>query len=55
MVTNDERETTPHEDVGRWISRVYRKRFQLGEMTLTKMGIGPGRFPYSTSFHITAI
>ena len=41
----DERPTTPHEEIGRWIARVYRKRFQLCEMMLTKMGIGPGQVP----------
>ena len=45
MKVTDERPTTSREEIGRWIARVYRKRFQLCEMMLTKMGIGPGQVP----------
>ncbi len=45
MNVKDERPTTPREEIGRWIARVHRKRFQLCEMMLGKMGIGPGQVP----------
>ena len=45
---NDELERTSREQMGSWISRVYRRRFQLNEMLLEKMGIGPGQVPILT-------
>lgn len=42
---NDELERTSREQMGSWISRVYRRRFQLNEMLLEKMGVGPGQVP----------
>ena len=42
---NDDRELTSREEVGRWLNRVYRSRFQLSELLLERMGIGPGQVP----------
>lgn len=42
---NDEKELTSRELVGRMVGRVYRRRFQLNEMQLESMGIGPGQVP----------
>ena len=48
MKNIEEPQTTPREELGRWIARVNRRRFQLCEMMLTKMGIGPGQVPILT-------
>lgn len=42
---NDEKELTSREQVGRWVGRVYRRRFQLSEILLEQKGIGPGQVP----------
>ena len=41
----EERELTSREEVGRWVGRVYRRRFQLSEILLEQKGIGPGQVP----------
>lgn len=41
----DEMNRTPREQVGAWLGRVWRRRFQLSEMLLERMGIGPGQVP----------
>lgn len=42
---NDDIERTSREKVGNWLGRVYRRRFQLSEMFLEKIGVGPGQVP----------
>ncbi len=42
---NDELERTAREQVGGWVSRVYRRRFQLSEIFLDQIGVGPGQVP----------
>ena len=42
---NDELERTAREQVGGWVSRVYRRRFQLSEIFLEQIGVGPGQVP----------
>lgn len=42
---NDELERTAREQVGGWVSRVYRRRFQLSEILLEQIGVGPGQVP----------
>ena len=42
---NDEKELSSRELVGRWLGRVYRRRFQLSELLLERMGVGPGQVP----------
>lgn len=42
---NDEKELSSRELVGRWVGRVYRRRFQLSELLLERMGVGPGQVP----------
>lgn len=41
----DELERTYREQLGGWISRTYRRRFQLGEILLEQIGVGPGQVP----------
>ena len=41
----DELERSAREQVGGWVSRVYRRRFQLSEILLDKIGVGPGQVP----------
>jgi DNA-binding MarR family transcriptional regulator len=41
----DEINRTPREQVGMWLGRVWRRRFQLSEMLLERMGVGPGQVP----------
>lgn len=42
---SDEKQVTSREEVGRWLGRVSRRRFQLSEILLERMGIGPGQVP----------
>ena len=42
---HDELERTSREQVGGWVSRVYRRRFQLSEILLEQIGVGPGQVP----------
>lgn len=42
---NDELENNAREQVGGWVSRVYRRRFQLSEILLDQIGVGPGQVP----------
>lgn len=42
---NDDLERTSREKVGSWVGRVYRRRFQLSEILLEQMGVGPGQVP----------
>lgn len=42
---NDELERTAREQVGGWVGRVYRRRFQLSEILLEQIGVGPGQVP----------
>ena len=41
----DELERTSREQLGGWISRTYRRRFQLSEILLEQIGVGPGQVP----------
>jgi DNA-binding MarR family transcriptional regulator len=47
----DEQELSSRELVGRWVGRVYRRRFQLSELLLERMGIGPGQVPILTELN----
>lgn len=40
---NDDLERTSREKLGGWIGRVYRRRFQLSEILLEQIGVGPGQ------------
>jgi len=42
---NDDLDRTSREQVGGWISRTYRRRFQLSEILLEQIGVGPGQVP----------
>ena len=42
---NEEAIRTSREEVGRSLGRVWRRRFQLSEMLLERMGVGPGQVP----------
>lgn len=42
---NDDLDRTSREQLGGWISRVYRRRFQLSEILLEQIGVGPGQVP----------
>ena len=42
---NEEIERTAREQVGSWLSRTYRRRFQLSEILLERIGVGPGQVP----------
>ena len=48
---NDDIERTSREQVGNWLGRVYRRRFQLSEMFLEKIGVGPGQVPILSQLH----
>lgn len=41
----DELGRTSREQLGSWISRTYRRRFQLSEILLEQIGVGPGQVP----------
>lgn len=45
MKMADEINRTSREQVGIWLGRVWRRRFQLSEMLLERMGVGPGQVP----------
>lgn len=45
MSPNREQDLTPKERIGRLLGRVGRSRFQLSELLLERMGIGPGQVP----------
>ena len=45
MRQNNEMDLTPKERIGRMLGRVTRNRFQLSELLLDRMGIGPGQMP----------
>ena len=42
---NDDLERTSREKLGGWVARVYRRRFQLSELLLEQIGVGPGQVP----------
>ncbi|MGI6238087.1 MAG: MarR family winged helix-turn-helix transcriptional regulator [Christensenellales bacterium] len=42
---SDEIVRDSRDEVGRWLGRVWRRRFQLSEMLLERMGVGPGQVP----------
>ena len=44
----DDIKRTPLEEAGIWVGRVSRRRFQLCEMLLEQMGVGPGQVPILT-------
>ncbi len=45
MNPDKEMNLTPKERIGRMLGRVNRSRFQLSELLLERMGIGPGQVP----------
>ena len=44
----DDIKRTPLEEAGIWVGRVSRRRFQLSEILLEQMGVGPGQVPMLT-------
>ena len=42
---------TPREQAGYFLARISRRRFQLSEMLLEKMGVGPGQVPILTQLN----
>ena len=53
MKAQNDMNLTPRERIGRMLGRVNRTRFQLSEILLDRMGIGPGQVPilYDLKWH----
>lgn len=53
MKAQNDMNLTPRERIGRMLGRVNRTRFQLSEILLDRMGIGPGQVPilYELKWH----
>lgn len=50
-IMSDDIIRTPREQVGHWLARVSRRRFQLSETLLEQMGVGPGQVPILTQLN----